>query len=413
MKGQPTEEQQGNITAATSKAEDGKRQDLPLIDKQLCCKVLGRITAKGKLRSEPCGQAHAYRAESGDNTKGTLSSSQLDSGSSSRVSIKHGAVLGGITDAPLISGAISPHWINDLESVLCPTASRWAPLFFSASLPSPLGSVRRSAKAETQRSGAVGAAAADALAHSRRIHPKRLAVPPRSSASPRDLPDPRVPVPSAGSEKPKRTQGTTAGRRESGRLRSRSKDQRDKDSPLSLAAVVNQANHSTPEFRPHDPEVSCGIKPPSPDAASTRGTAPANNCAPLAEERDFLLEASEQRVKPEPAYRKGLAFCSLSFAECELRQHRLVSLKVLLLCLLEADLERHSVPEGERNNNSTMLQHLLSVELLLFLMLQHIVSDQPGGVLGPMSFFQGSSGCWLVLLIAEGRHQSGQGPPYG
>jgi len=29
MKGQPTEEQQENITAATSKAEDGKRQDLP------------------------------------------------------------------------------------------------------------------------------------------------------------------------------------------------------------------------------------------------------------------------------------------------------------------------------------------------------------------------------------------------
>lgn len=60
-----------------------------------------------------------------------------------------------------------------------------------------------------------------ALSQSRRIHPKRLAVPPRSSASPWDLPDPHDPVPSGGSEKPKRTQGTTAGRRESGRLRSR------------------------------------------------------------------------------------------------------------------------------------------------------------------------------------------------
>lgn len=57
--------------------------------------------------------------------------------------------------------------ICSLESVLCPTAS---PFFLSASLPSPLDCVRRSAKAETQRSGGGGdggdaAAAADALAH--------------------------------------------------------------------------------------------------------------------------------------------------------------------------------------------------------------------------------------------------------
>lgn len=54
--------------------------------------------------------------------------------------------------------------ICSLESVLCPTAS---PFFLSASLPSPLDCVRRSAKAETQRGGGGGdaAAAADALAH--------------------------------------------------------------------------------------------------------------------------------------------------------------------------------------------------------------------------------------------------------
>lgn len=56
--------------------------------------------------------------------------------------------------------------ICSLESVLCPTAS---PFFLSASLPSPLDCVRRSAKAETQRGGgggdAAAAAAADALAH--------------------------------------------------------------------------------------------------------------------------------------------------------------------------------------------------------------------------------------------------------
>lgn len=74
---------------------------------------------------------------------------------------------------------------------------------------------------------------------------------------------------SGESEKPGGTQGTTAGRRESGRLPVMQKDCRDKDLPPSLTAVVNQANHSTPEFGAYDPKASCGFQPLCPYIAST------------------------------------------------------------------------------------------------------------------------------------------------
>lgn len=58
------------------------------------------------------------------------------------------------------------------------------------------------------------------------------------------------------SETPRGTQGTTAGYRELGRLPVMQEDWRDKDLPPSPTAVVNQANHSTPEFRAYDPKAS-------------------------------------------------------------------------------------------------------------------------------------------------------------
>ena len=73
---------------------------------------------------------------------------------------------------------------------------------------------------------------------------------------------------SGESEKPGGTQETIAGRGESGRLPVMQKDWRDKDLPPSLTAVVNQANHSTPELRTFDPKPFCGIQTLCPQTVS-------------------------------------------------------------------------------------------------------------------------------------------------
>lgn len=117
------------------------------------------------------------------------------------------------------------------------------------------------------------------LSHSRLIHPQHHTVQPQSSASQSALFDPYSSKSLCCLEKvkiPRGTQGTMAGRRESRRLPVMQKDWRDKDLPPSLTAAVNQANHSTPEFRAYDPKPSCGIQPLCPHTASIRSIALAN-----------------------------------------------------------------------------------------------------------------------------------------
>lgn len=91
------------------------------------------------------------------------------------------------------------------------------------------------------------------------ILPQHHTVQPQSLASQSALFDPycsKVPMLSGESEKPRGTLGTTAGYEHLGRLPVMQKDWRDKGLLPSPAAVVNQANHSTPEFRAYDPNAS-------------------------------------------------------------------------------------------------------------------------------------------------------------
>ncbi len=117
------------------------------------------------------------------------------------------------------------------------------------------------------------------LSHTRLIHPQHHTVQPRSSASQSALFDPYSSKSLCCLEKvkiPRGAQGTMAGRRESRRLPVMRKDWRDKDLLPSLTAAVNQANHSTPEFRAYDPKPSCGIQPLCPHTASASAIALAN-----------------------------------------------------------------------------------------------------------------------------------------
>lgn len=84
------------------------------------------------------------------------------------------------------------------------------------------------------------------------------------------------PVLSGESDKPRGTRDNSRSQRESGRLPVKQKDWRDTDPPPSRTAVVNQVNHSTPEFRTSDPNPSCGIQQPCPRTARIRSTALAN-----------------------------------------------------------------------------------------------------------------------------------------